>query len=282
MKDIYCIGGDQRMFHAVKYLSEHGYACRTYHVPGFEDVITEIPNGSIVILPFPSVKGGTIADLSTEASRCIGLFRSGNILIGGHFSDAFSEIPPQDVRLIDVSMSEPFLMNNAALSAECALGKTIVSSPFALRGSHVLVMGWGRIGKHLTYLLSACGADVAVYVRKPSDSAYLRSMQITTLSPDLRENDYHEFQCIFNTVPVPVIDLSIVKALREDCLYYELASLPGGLCKEAIGYLGERRLPLPGLPGKYAPAQAGTVYAQEILRRLEEIKCKSSQPSALP
>lgn len=282
MDEITCIGGDQRMYYAVNSLSENDCKCRTYHVPGYEDEIKKIPRGSIVVLPYPSVKSDQIVGLSKNEQTELALLSSGNILIGGSFSASFLQALPQDIQVIDVSTSEPFLMNNARLSAECALGKAIVTYPGALRGSKVLVMGYGRIGAELSRLLLACGAEVCVFARNPENKPHPPYLNMCDLASHHCEGAFSEFQCIFNTIPKPIIDLQIIRSLREDCYFYELASAPGGLFEGAELPLKERYLKLPGLPGKYAPAQAGKFYAQEILRRLEEIKCTNRQPSVLP
>lgn len=282
MDEIYCIGGDQRMFHAVNALSENGYHCRTYHVPGYEDRFQTIPPGSLAVLPYPSVKNNQIVGISQAELNGLSLLDPRNLLIGGNFSSLFLQTLPQGVQIVDVALSEPFLMTNALLSAECALGKAIVSFPGAIRGCKVLVLGYGRIGAELSRLLIACGADVCVFTRNPDKKPHPPCLNIQPLASNLQESAFSEFQCIFNTIPAPIISLKISRSLREDCYYYELASAPGGLFEDAEKLLKERCLLLPGLPGKYAPAQAGKLYAQEVLRRLEEIKCTNRQPSVLP
>lgn len=273
MQQLCCLGGDRRMYYAVKALKEHGYICRTYRVPGFCDDLPSADEMKTIILPFPSFRNGSIPGLSPEDADGLPLFSPGNVLIGGNFPSDFVKKYSLDMQLYDVNASETFLMNNAELTAECALAKAILSFPGAMRGCRVLVLGFGRIGSHLVRLLLAYGADVSVFLRCRKDISFLRSLGVDAFSAPISEEQWGKYRCIFNTIPSQLIDRKTAGLFREDCLFFELASAPGALFPDAAEQLVDRYFPMPGLPGKYAPEQAGIYYAQAVLRRLEELSC---------
>lgn len=273
MQQLCCLGGDKRMYYAVKALKEHGYVCRTYRVPGFSDDFPSEDKTDVFVLPFPSFKRGMLNGLSPEDMKTLSLFSPGNNLIGGNFPSDFVKKYSLDMQLYDVNNSETFLMNNAALTAECALAKTILCFPGALRDCSVLVLGYGRIGSHLVRLLLAFGAEVSVFSRSRKDIAFLHSLGLEAFSSPFPEEQWGKYRCIFNTIPTQIIDSSAASLFQEDCFFIELAGAPGALFPGAAEQLGERYCPMPGLPGKYAPEQAGIFYAQAVLRRLEELSC---------
>jgi len=175
-------------------------------------------------------------------------------LIGGN-------IPHSYPSAIDLLKDETYVTENAAITAECAVMLAEQNVPFVLRGNPVLIVGWGRIGKHLARILKAFGAEVAVLSTSAAHRAEAASFGLCALQAQELPASIAQFRVIFNTAPA----LMIPRELSEkctDCLKMDLASKPG------IG--GDDVIHANGLPGIHAPESSGKLIAQTILRLLQE------------
>ena len=160
---------------------------------------------------------------------------------------------------------------NAELTAEAALPPLLARLPCPLRGSRILILGFGRIGKRLAWKLHTLGAAVTVAARRPEALALARilGLKAEPLGPQLQ--GLAVYDAVVNTVPAPVICDAQLSAIRPDAALLELASLPGGFCPaaaERAGYLAAR-----GLPGVYAPEAAAAVIRRAIFRELDLEEC---------
>jgi len=170
-------------------------------------------------------------------------------------------------RTIDLLKDPVYLTENAAITADCALRVAGRRLQTVFHGCPVLIIGWGRIGKHLSMLLKTLGADTTVAARKKADRALLRSLGFHDADPTKLEEVLPRFRIIFNTVPAPVLNEAQTRLCRLDCLKIELASRDG-IC-------GSNVIPARGLPGKEAPESAGKLIAETAYRLLLKKECAS-------
>ena len=148
-----------------------------------------------------------------------------------------------------------YLIENAAITARCALKYAHIHP-----GDSVLVIGWGRIGKHLAALLGEKGADVTVAVRK--ETHYTTVQQHGFRAVYLGDLKPKTYAVIFNTAPAPVLDAD---ACRANAQLIDLASIKG--------IHGESVIWARGLPGKDAPEDSGILIAKTALRYALEGDC---------
>lgn len=151
----------------------------------------------------------------------------------------------------DFLQDPQYLLANASITAVCAAKLPKLD----YTGVPVLILGWGRIGKHLAELLRQQGADVTVSVRNPLDLGKIQALGMSAVSIENVRNTLENFRVIFNTVPAMILPNLIC---RPDCLIYELASTPG--------MSGENIISARGLPGKYAPEDSGKLIAKTFIR----------------
>ena len=86
--------------------------------------------------------------------------QTGLCLYGGRLPDtlAAGELSP---RVTDYYEDEALQLRNAYLTAEAALMTAMELTDCTLRGTHVAVLGYGRIGKYLSRLLCGLGASIS-------------------------------------------------------------------------------------------------------------------------
>lgn len=159
---------------------------------------------------------------------------------------------------VDFLQDPLYLAENANITAHCAVKLALDHLPVTLLGCHVLVVGWGRIGKCLAELLRAMGTHVAIAARKPEDRAILKALGYGTEVPDKLTFSLMRYRVIFNTAPAPVLPAERMVFCQPECLKIDLASTPG------LG--GDGVIWARGLPGKDAPESSGELIARTAIR----------------
>ena len=160
-----------------------------------------------------------------------------------------------------------FVLGNAALTAEGAVGLLLQESERCLFGSRALVSGFGRIGRLLAGKLAALGVSVAVAARREESRAEAEALGCEALPFDALPGG---FDFVVNTVPERVLGEDFLCCLPETALLLELASAPGGYDRNLAENLGLRCLAAPGLPGKSAPLSAAELMRREFRRAMKE------------
>lgn len=157
--------------------------------------------------------------------------------------------------LMDLLQDAQYTAQNAAITAHCAIKRLFPLLPGTLQETHVLVIGWGRIGKCLAKLLRGLDAQVCVAVRKEADLAILRALGYTAISIESIKPEAYDV--IFNTAPAMLLPKCSGTAIK-----IELSSVDG---IEANDVILAR-----GLPGKDAPADSGKLIARTVARLLRK------------
>lgn len=272
--NIVFIGGDMRMIYAAKALSER-FGCFLY---GFGADNLDIPahrkgrRYDIAVLPVVA-GNGDIRLMSGETVREYGfiaeLLNSGAVVFAGRAPEKLKSLCAANrFTLYDYLEREELAVLNAQATAEGAVGIAVNEIPRTVRGSSVLVLGFGRIAKLTARYFSALGAAVSVAARKKADLAWAEACSYEpvdfadepALSAALGNADI-----ILNTVPAPVLAGKRADAVRPDTVLIELASVP---CTDSTAQF--RVIPAGGLPGKIAPVTAGHIIAGTIETILTE------------
>ena len=241
-------GSTGALDHCKRYLRSH--ECSISTVPS--DAVTHL------ILPVPSFRP------------------DGTIQGGGNLETLLRQLPPNitvlggnlnhpalaDYHSIDLLADPVYLAENAAITAHCAIKCAMNRLNIILQDCPVLVVGWGRIGKHLADLLRKLGARVSVSARKESDRAMLLSLGYETADITPPAYDLLRSRVIFNTVPSMVLPEHLLECCPPDCLKIDLASSPG------IG--GQDVIWARGLPNHDAPESSGNLIGKTVLRLISE------------
>lgn len=166
----------------------------------------------------------------------------------------FLDSVPTGRACINLLEDEDYQAENAMITAYCALRLGADALPVTWNDCPVLILGWGRIGKCLSYLLQRLGANVTIAARKESDLALARAFAYEAMTFREAEDQTTRFRAVFNTVPAPVLRCPAT----ADCAFIELASKPG---MDGPAIIDGR-----GLPGKMTPESAGALIARTVDR----------------
>ena len=159
-------------------------------------------------------------------------------------------------KIIDILKEEQYLKENARITAYCALGIICQALDVTIEEASVLVIGWGRIGKVLSSLLSRLGADVTVASSDERKIASLNALGLKAVSTlSIQPKSY---ALIINTAPTPVLSTED----HSDTVMIDLAS--------SKGLAGPDVIWARGLPGIHAPKSSGRLIARTVMAHIKE------------
>lgn len=241
---IYPAGISPALTAAVRYLKEKGLT------------IADAPDKSVthLLLPVPSFESGGHLKGGGDLQALLGQLPNKIAVFGGNLDTPLLA----GYQTADFLKDEQYLSENAVITADCAIHIARSALPRVWKHTPVLIIGWGRIGKHLAGLLQKAGADVTVAARKTADRAMLRSLGYRAIAPNALEDTLGQFRVLFNTAPAPVISEAQAPRFRADSIRIDLASIKGIAGSDVIWARG--------LPGKDAPEASGELIAETFIR----------------
>lgn len=256
-------GGDARMLGAIDAAKRAGwetdYVCREEDAPGAW--------ADAVMLPWPrSFEEGKLA--GTELTREQTLMMLPPCGVALHGSGVTAQEMPRAKRTLDPARDEALLRVNAQLTAEGAIALAMRRPGRALLGSTCVVTGFGRIGQALVERLTAFGAFVIVCARNEAQMRRAHEMGAHPLPLERIAQACAQADVIFNTVPARILSETALARIGRETLLIELASPPYGADPEAAKRLNVNWVLAGGLPGRYAPMDAGAALFEAVQREV--------------
>ncbi len=242
---VYPYGDTPALAHARKLLESRGVEC------------TSEPSNRVthLLLSVPSLEANGNLRGGGKPEDALSLLSPSVTVVGGKLDHpVFSACSRMDL-LEDA----PYVAENAALTADCAMRLAGQQLSIAWKDCPVLIIGWGRIGKCLARLLQSLGAKVAVSARRESHLAMLSALGYEAVAPENLPNCTGRYRVVFNTVPAPVL---VRQPDDAQNLWVDLAS--------RRGLEGENVIWAKGLPGKMLPESSGTLIGNSFLRLLQK------------
>lgn len=282
-KTVLVAGGDLRYVYTAGALAERFRV----HAAGFTgrivpfDNITltepgeELPMCDVLVLPMPVSDDGVFVQApfgrqNLSLKKLISSLKPGAVVLGGRFGKTEALFREAGVPIVDYLAREELSTLNAVPTAEGALQILLEEMASTIYGSHILILGFGRIGSRLAGVLHALGAEVTVASRDCAELARAEMLGCRALSLADLKAQAGQFEVICNTIPAKVVDEAVLLELDEKILVLDLASKPGGIDWEAAQKYNRRAVWALSLPGKTAPITAGEIIARTIFNILEE------------
>lgn len=271
------LGGDVRQKYACEYLVGGGCDARVFTRFTLDgDMRARIRDAEAIILPLPCTNDGEHINMPSleEKIKIRDIAESAGaecLLLGGKIPPTLrSELDVLGRRYVDYYEFETFQIQNALLSAEGAIYYAKQSLDSSFWGARVGILGFGRIGKMLAYLLRSMGARVSVFARREADISWSRMLGMEGFGIGGEKYFSHlgKQDIIFNTAPYNIITDSAASAIPPRTLIMDLASAPYGIGEDVL-----KKYPLNyrrelGIPGRYAPRSAGEILAQAVSNML--------------
>lgn len=285
------LGGDRRQASLAARLSERGYECAVWGLDavgealggavrclGWQDTLRGV---SAVILPLPLSRDGVTLNAPLSGAEPLRLsylldaLSPDTLLLGGHANPDFAgEVSRRGIPFVDYFTCEELQIKNALPTAEGAVALAMERLPVTLFGAETAVLGYGRIARVLSRMLSALHAHVTVCARKSTDLAWagLDGCRTLALTKNTDWQTLAACDAIFNTVPARILDREALVAMGKKPWILDLSAEPGGVDLAAASELGLRAERALSLPGKVAPETAGAILCDclcEMLAREE-------------
>ena len=229
-----------------------------------------------VLLPWPrSFENGRLAGTELPREKVLAALPRCGVLL--HGSGVTAEELPGAQQTLNPAHDEGFLSANAKLTAEGAIARAMGRQGRALLGSTCVVTGFGRIGQALASRLAAMEAFVIVCVRHEGQMRHAHDMGAHPLPLERLGQVCTQADVIFNTVPARIFGEAALEHIGRDALVIELASPPYGMDPDMAREKNVRVALESGLPGRYAPMEAGAALFEVIERRVKEEIRKDDQ-----
>ena len=270
------IGGDKRMYYSAEKLHEAGYEVATYGLidSSRDTILSEaIKDADGIILPLPISKDKmTItAPMTNELIYLDDVIHcKPKFIYGGIINDSLkSKLTDTGTNYYDYYTDEPLTIKNAVLTAEASISIAINGSGISLFNSNALVIGYGRIGKQLSYYLKALGANITATSRDSATRATIEADGFESKNTADVKDILEKFDFIFNTAPAPIMDRTFFSRCKQNCFVEDLATGANTDLTAAKEY-GINANIYPGLPGKFFPLSAGKIIADTINNHILE------------
>jgi dipicolinate synthase subunit A len=269
--NIAVIGGDDRLAYAARELSGRGYTVSAFSlslpVGGAVRICKSaddaVRDANAVALPIPIGAAYIKGTDSLSAEELLPYMRKDSVLLGGNLpASLLSAARHSGIRTSDYLTHEPFVLKNAYLTAQGALGILLRELPFCLYRTPIAMLGFGRIAKFLARMLVSLGADVTVFARRETDRTMASLIGMSARSTDSLADPaaLSRFRAVVNTAPAKLLRRENLYPLAEGTLLLELASGSDNLPEPPAGS-GIRRLLAHSLPGRCYPMSAGEIVA---------------------
>lgn len=260
-------GGDARMLGALEAAKRAGWD--TDYICKEEDTKQTPSHTDAVLLPWPhSFRDGLLVGTTLSKEKTLACLPVCALVIHGGGVNA-QELPKAE-RAFDPSQDEAFLRSNARITAEGAIFRAMQRQGRALLGATVLITGFGRIAQELAVRLVAMGSFVIVCAR--NELQMRRAHELGAHPVPLRQaaSACRQADVIFSTVPAHVLGKNELDKIPPEALVIELASPPYGMNVEMARHMGVNVALEGGVPGRYAPMNAGAALFDVLERQLAE------------
>lgn len=264
---ILTVGGDLRLHFASLALSAAGHAVRMAGTPPTMNPFPgreELRAADAWLLPLPVTRGGTVTSQTENAPTLESLKEAagaGILVFGGRIPEDFAAaLRERGAEVVDYFLDPLLTLENAALTAEGAVYEWMRTSRDGLFGRRAVILGFGRIGRRLCLLLRGMGVEVTVLCRKETDrwEASRLGCGVGHLSEGMV---LPGADAVFNTVPARLLTAASFAESGQATVFDLADGIP-----EAPG--AAALVPLRGVPGRYAPREAGMIIARTVARYL--------------
>lgn len=257
-------GGDDRMQGALEAARRAGWD--TQHIRTEEDA-ADTGAADAALLPWPhSFREGCLVGTTLSKARTLELLPECGWLV--HGSGVSAQEAPMARHTLEPSQDEAFLRANAKLTAEGAIARAMQRPGKALLGATVLITGFGRIAQELALRLTAMEAFVIVCARNEMQMRRAHGIGAHPVPIGEIASACAQADVVFNTVPARILHERALAAMKKEAMIIELASAPYGVDMELAARMGIQVCVEGGLPGRYAPLDAGAALFDALARAM--------------
>lgn len=173
-------------------------------------------------------------------------------------------------KLVQLFERDDVAIYNSIPTVEGTIMMAIQHTDFTIHGSRVAVLGLGRVGMSVARTFQALGAKVKVGARKSEHLARITEMALEPFHLNNVVAEVRDVDILINTIPMMVVNATVISKMPAHTLIIDLASKPGGTDFRYAEKRGIKALLAPGLPGIVAPRTAGQILANVLSQLLQD------------
>lgn len=250
-EEILVLGNDGRMMYTAMYLRKQGYT--VYQRETF------VKECSLVILQ--PVYKDSIKPLYARLPQ-------NSTIYAGKISEEMKQLSKlrADIKLISYMDYPDFQAENSRLTAE-GLVIEAMRDKAVFENSCCLIAGYGNCGKALAKRLQELDASVDVILRNPLYREQLEEngMGYVNLN-NTCDYSFEKYSYVVNTIPKLIFDKDFIDRFSGSTMFFDIASLPGGI---DFSYCSENNIfarSYPGIPGRVYTRPSGELLAKLIIK----------------
>ncbi len=267
IKNIACIGGDERQKYTVKKLIKYNY-----NVDLIKALDENISFYDAFVLPLPATTDNIYIN-KTEISfeQLSEMINDNQIIFTGKLEESVKKLfKTKGIKIFDYYLREEFALKNAVPTALGVLNYVMNNSQKIVSDMSILVIGYGKCARAICKVFDSLGADVTSASRKYLTVAEAQAHGIKgCLIKDVYSAS-EKADIIINTVPVPILKSDFIDTLKKESMIIDISSAPYGFDYEYAKSVGKKINLLPSIPGKHFPVSAGEIIADTIINIIEE------------
>ena len=261
-----CHNDDQRLEAMIDTLKQQ------HHVEIVRDTIylkTKLLNGSYdyLIIPITGIDESlTIRGSSIKLhEECLEHLKDTTILTGLIHPVLKETCDRYHIKLVSY-LTEDFAIGNNYLTTEGVIERLVQLSSKAIYQSHILIVGYGKLGQVLSKVLSAFKANLTIVARDPKDLTKIKIDGHKPITYDDLEAIIGHYDFVITTVPSPVLhDDELSMLAKSQAIVLDVSSAPYSFDLKKALSLNVQAYRLPQIPAKVAPDTAGMLMANAIL-----------------
>lgn len=217
-------------------------------------------SGRLILLPIPTTRDDKyISGTDTSLESLLPLFSADTAVVGYNIpKKTVIAAKTAGATVFDASLDEDFLIENARISANGALGYLLTHISRDISELSIGIVGYGRIGRELLRLCLLFGSKVMVYTTRESVALELGESGVRAVVIS-EETDFSDLDILINTAPAKQIDESRLPPSLE------IIDLASGVIFEPSARLTK----LSSIPDAFYPETAGRLYAEGALKYIE-------------
>ena len=279
------LGGDFRQCYVAEYLCSQGWQVGCFHTPDFpfsadirniDSLSDALEQADLILAPTPLTQDGVHLFQSKGAYPSCTLHDLWKELTPQHTFAAFQlseehqkRLEHSGCRTLSFGKSPAFIIENALLTAEGLLAEVIRCTPFSLSSANVLLLGFGYCGSSIGKLFHPLCRSIYLVEQDKAKQRLAENHGICPIDLEDFSQVLPQCQIVFNTIPGPVLEPSLLHKLHSSCHLFDIASAPYGFPADTTQNCLLPYYRISGIPGRFSPITAGEIIGRTIERMTE-------------
>lgn len=280
------IGGDSRNIELAKILAKDEMLVYTYGLEkGFvekdlnpkiiqcKNLEPAINEAEIIITALPFSKDNKnintpLSEKNLKIEEILNKIKGKKVFTGNISKEIKEKFDKENIKFFDIIKDEEFAILNTVPTVEATIKIIIENTKNIIQNSRCLIMGFGRIGKILSYKIQALSLRTTVIPTNKIEEAWGKAYGYDIITFEKikdRKEILSEYDIIINTIPKIILKEEELKNIRNDALIIDLASKPFGIDRNFMKEQEMNFIEALGLPRKNCTSYSCKKYKRNSI-----------------